>query len=421
MRILVIGSGGREHALVWKLAQSNRVEQLFAAPGNAGTARIAENIAVAATDIDGLVKAATTNRCDLVVVGPEVPLAMGAVDRLREAEIPAFGPSRAAARLEASKAFAHEIMSKCNIPAADSRAFSSFVEARDYLAQLRFPIVVKADGLAAGKGAIVTQSFQEAETALKDMMERRIFGEAGDRVVIEEFLEGREVSLLAFTDGTNVAPMVPVCDYKRAFDNDEGPNTGGMGCYSPPGFFDSGLVREATDTVLLPVVRAMADEGWDYRGVIYAGLMVSEKGIRVLEFNVRFGDPETQVIVPRLESDLAEILLSCVEGRLEPAAIQWTDRCSVGVVLASGGYPGPYRDGIPISGLDSNDADVALFHAGTAFNDNGGVVTHGGRVLAVVATGDDIADARNRVYQNVARVSFPGMMYRNDIALREVA
>ncbi|MBE9506389.1 MAG: phosphoribosylamine--glycine ligase, partial [Chloroflexi bacterium] len=263
--------------------------------------------------------------------------------------------------------------------------------------------------------------FVEAETALRDMMERRIFGEAGDRVVIEEFLEGREVSLLAFTDGTNVAPMVPVCDYKRAFDNDEGPNTGGMGCYSPPGFFDSSLVQQTTDTVLLPVVRAMAEEGWDYRGVIYAGLMVSDRGIRVLEFNVRFGDPETQVILPRLESDLADILLSCVEGRLDPAAIQWSDRCSVGVVLASGGYPGPYQNGVPISGLDRNDADVALFHAGTALSDSGGTITNGGRVLAVVATGNSIADARGRVYGNVARVSFPGMMYRSDIALREVA
>ncbi len=420
MRILVIGSGGREHALLWKLAQSSRVDQLFAAPGNAGTARLAENIPVAATDISGVLKAATTTKCDLVVVGPEGPLAMGMVDSLRAAGIPAFGPSRAAARLEASKAFAHEIMSKCNIPAAGSRAFSSFVEAREYVAQLRFPIVVKADGLAAGKGAIITESFDEAESALRDMMERRVFGEAGDRVVIEQFLEGKEVSLLAFTDGINVAPMVPVCDYKRVFDNDEGPNTGGMGCYSPPGFFDESLAREATDTVLRPVVRAMADEGWDYRGVIYAGLMVSGRGIRVLEFNVRFGDPETQVILPRLQSDLAEILLSCVEGRLDPAAIRWTDRCCVGVVLASEGYPGSYRKGLPISGLDSNDADVALFHAATALSDDGDTMTSGGRVLAVVATGNSIADAREHVYDNVARVSFQGMMYRTDIGLREV-
>ncbi len=417
----MVGSGGREHALFWKLAQSSRVEQLFAAPGNAGTARIAENLAVAATDIDGLVKAATTTRCDLVVVGPEVPLAMGAVDSLQAAGIPTFGPSRAAARLEASKAFAHDMMSKCNIAAADSRAFSSFVEAREYVAQLHFPIVVKADGLAAGKGAIVVESFAEAETALIDMMQRRIFGEAGDRVVIEEFLEGKEVSLLAFTDGTNVAPMVPVCDYKRAFDNDQGLNTGGMGCYSPPGFFDSALVQQATDTVLLPVVRAMTDEGWDYRGVIYAGLMVSGRDIRVLEFNVRFGDPETQVILPRLESDLADILLSCVEKRLDPTAIRWTPRCSVGVVLASEGYPGSYRKGLPISGLDSMDADVALFHAATALSDNGVTMTSGGRVLAVVATGDNMADARARVYENAARVSFSGMMYRTDIALREVS
>jgi phosphoribosylamine--glycine ligase len=420
LRILVVGNGGREHALIWKLAQSSRVEQLFAAPGNAGTAQLAENLSVAATDIDGVLKAATRRKCNLVVVGPEVPLAMGMVDRLRAAGIPAFGPSRAAARLEASKAFAHEMMSKCNIAAAGSRTFRSFIEAREYVAQLRFPIVVKADGLAAGKGAIVAESFAEAETALRDMMERRVFGEAGDLVVIEEFLEGKEVSLLAFTDGSSVVPMVPACDYKRVFDNDEGPNTGGMGCYSPPGFFDSALVRQATDAVLLPIVRAMADEGWDYRGVIYAGLMVRDRDIRVLEFNVRFGDPETQVILPRLESDLADILLSCVEGRLDPAAIRWTDRCCVGVVLASEGYPGSYRKGLPISGLDRNDAGVALFHAATALSDNGGTMTSGGRVLAVVATGNSISDARDRVYDNVARVSFPGMMYRTDIALREV-
>ena len=420
MRILVVGNGGREHAILWKLAQGKLVEKLFAAPGNGGTARLGENIPVAATDTEGLLKAATTTRCDLVVVGPEVPLAMGVVDSLRAAGIPTFGPSRAAARLEASKAFAHEIMSKCNIPSAGSRTFSSFVEARDYVAQLCFPIVVKADGLAAGKGAIIAESFSEAETALLNMMEHRVFGDAGDRVVIEEFLEGREVSLLAFTDGKTVAPMVPACDYKRAFDNDEGPNTGGMGCYSPPGFFDSALARQATATVLLPVVRTMADEGWDYRGVIYAGLMVNGRDIRVLEFNVRFGDPETQVILPRLESDLADILISCVEGRLDAAAVRWTDERCVGVVLASGGYPGSYRKGVPISGLDSNDPDVAFFHAGTALSDNGDTITSGGRVLAVVATGNSIADARDRVYENVARVSFPGMTYRTDIALREV-
>ena len=422
MRVLVVGNGGREHALVWKLSQSSNSHEIFAAQGNAGTALLAENISVPATDVDGIVRTATTTKSDLVVVGPEVPLAMGLVDSLLAAGVPAFGPSGAAAQLESSKAFAHSIMRKYGVPAAESREFTSFTLARDYVSRLQPPIVVKADGLAAGKGAIIAQSVAEAETALSDMMERRVFGDAGDRVVIEEFLQGKEVSLLAFTDGTTVVPMVPACDYKRAFDNDEGPNTGGMGCYSPPGFFGSELIQRATDTVITPIVRGMKKEGREYRGVIYAGLMVNGDSIRVLEFNARFGDPETQIIMPRLQGDLAEILLSCVQGRLDPTTVRWTDRCSVGVVLASGGYPGPYQNGMPISGLDSIDEDVAVFHAGTSLGSDGKtVLTNGGRVLSVVATGNTIADARQRIYDNVARVSFEGMMYRKDIALREVA
>ncbi len=421
MRILVVGSGGREHALTWKLIDSPQVSKIFVAPGNAGTASIAENVDVSATDLQGLVSLALQKRIDLVVVGPEVPLAMGLVDAMHDSGVPAFGPTQAAARLEYSKAFAHEIMDKCGVPAAASRVFTTSAAALDYLAGRQLPLVVKADGLAAGKGAIIVTSVKEAEKALKDILERRVFGEAGDRVVIEDFLEGWEVSLLAFTDGTRVAPMVPSCDYKRALDNDEGPNTGGMGCYSPPAFFDDNMAGRATSLAIMPVVHAMADAGWEYRGVIYAGLMVDEDRIRVLEFNARFGDPETQIVLPRLQSDLAGTLLSCVNGCLDPATIQWRPGCSVGVVIASGGYPGDYTIGYPITGLDRIDPKVAAFHAGTRLEEDGRIVTDGGRVMSLVATGDTMAEARERVYENITRISFSDMMYRTDIALREVA
>ncbi len=421
MRILVVGNGGREHALAWNLTQDSKVTEILVAPGNAGTAGIAENVAIPATDLQELAALAAQRHIDLVVVGPEVPLAMGIVDVMQDSGIPVFGPTHAAAHIESSKAFAHEIMEKCGVPAAESRVFTTYAAARDYVATSQFPVVVKADGLAAGKGAIIAASLPDAEEGLKDILERRVFGEAGNQVVIEEFLQGHEVSLLAFTDGTHVAPMVPSCDYKRAYDNDEGPNTGGMGCYSPPGFFDDDMVREATELVITPVIRAMREEGREYRGVIYAGLMVDGNRIRVLEFNARFGDPETQIVLPRLESGLADILMSCVEGTLEPSTIQWKSGCSIGVVIASGGYPEEYAKGYPISGLERVDQDVAVFHAGTRLDDDGHIVTDGGRVMSIVATGSTMAEARERVYTNVTRVSFDKMMYRTDIALREVA
>jgi phosphoribosylamine--glycine ligase len=416
----VVGSGGREHALVWKLAQSARVGQMLVAPGNAGTAAIAENVAVPASDVAGLLRLAVERKIDFVVVGPEVPLSLGLVDALEEAGIAAFGPTRGAARLEASKSFAHQIMADCGVPCAASRVFEDVAAARAYLETLEPPYVVKADGLAAGKGAIIAGTLGEAFSAVDDMLVKRVFGESGDRVVIEQYLSGKEVSLLAFTDGVHVAPMVPSCDYKRAYDGDQGPNTGGMGCYSPPGFFDADLVRQATDTVILPVVRAMAALGCTYKGVLYAGLMVDGDSIRVLEFNARFGDPETQVILPRLDSDLLEVLLSCHDGALEPSSLHWKVGCSVGVVVASGGYPGHYEKGRVIGGLHDVDPAVAVFHAGTRLDDAGRVVTDGGRVLNVVATGLTMADARERAYDGVARLHFDGMMYRTDIALREV-
>ena len=420
MKILVVGGGGREHALIWKLSQSPLASELFAAPGNAGTAALAKNLPIAASDIKALVTEAQSRVIDLVVVGPEVPLSLGLVDALQAAGIRVFGPTKQAARLEASKAFAHEMMSKCGIPAAVSRSFTVLLEAQQYVSTLTPPIVVKADGLAAGKGSIIASTPGEADSALRDIMERHVFGEAGDTVVIEEYLTGREVSLLAFTDGQHVVPMVPSCDYKRALDNDEGLNTGGMGCYSPPGFFPPHLAEEATRIAIVPIVEAMSRAGWDYRGVVYAGLMVEGESIKVLEYNARFGDPETQVILPRLKSDLVEVIMACVEGRLDQIDIEWHDGCSVGVVVASGGYPGTYKKGLPISGLDDVDSDVAVFHAGTAMGSNGEVVTDGGRVLAVVSTGENMTQARERVYRNTPRIAFDGMMYRSDIALREV-
>lgn len=420
MKILVVGGGGREHALVWKLSQSPLASELFAAPGNAGTSAHATNLSISASDIEALVAAAKSRDIDLVVVGPEVPLTLGLVDAMQAAGIRAFGPSKQAARLEGSKAFAHELMDRCGIPAAKSRAFTELAEAQQYVRAMDTPIVVKADGLAAGKGSIIATTHDEADSALREIMEQRVFGDAGDTVVIEEFLKGREVSLLAFTDGKHVVPMVPSCDYKRALDNDEGLNTGGMGCYSPPGFFPQYLMEEATRVAIVPIVEAMAQDGWDYRGVVYAGLMVDRDSIKVLEYNARFGDPETQVILPRLKSDLVEILLACVEGRLDQVDVEWHDGCAVGVVVASGGYPGSYRKGLPISGLDDVDGDVAVFHAGTSTAEDGHVVTSGGRVLAVVSTGKNIVQARERVYRNTPRISFEGMMYRKDIALREV-
>ncbi len=420
MRVLVVGSGGREHALVWKLSRSHEVGEIIVAPGNAGTASVAENVAVGATDLPGLVHLATERRIDLAVVGPEQPLALGLVDALQAAGVAAFGPSRQAARLEASKSFAHEMMSMCGVPCAVSQAFTDIHPALDYAANLEPPFVVKADGLAAGKGAIITATHREAEDALRDILEKRVFGAAGDRVVIEEFLVGREVSLLAFSDGVRVAPMVPSCDYKRALDGDRGLNTGGMGCYSPPGFFDAALAEHAVEIAIKPIIRAMADMGQPYRGVIYAGLMVEGTDIRVLEFNARFGDPETQVILPRLDCDLASVLLACARGDFDPGTVQWKPGASVCVVMASGGYPGPYRTGVPIDGLDLVDNDVVVFHAGTRLDDGGRTVTAGGRVLNVVAAGDTLAEARERVYANVPRIEFADMMYRTDIALREV-
>jgi len=419
MNILVIGGGAREHSLVWKLNQSPMVTKLYVAPGNAGTGRIAQNLSIRPNDLQRLLQAAKDKNIELTVVGPEVPLAEGIVDLFESEGLSIFGPTKEAARIESSKVFAKRLMQEHGIPCAGSRSFSSFDEAKDYVGSQGAPIVVKADGLAAGKGAIVAQSIDEALAALSSIMQDRSLGSAGEQVIIEECLVGKEVSLLCFTDGRTVVPMVPACDYKRVSDGDLGPNTGGMGTYSPPGFFDAAMTDAVKETILSPVVEAMAREGKPYKGVLYAGLMITEEGPKALEFNARFGDPENQAMMPRLESDLVEVMLAVVEGRLKEVGVEWSDEACVGVVMASGGYPGHYETGLPISGLDAVDQDVLVFHAGTKVKE-GVVRTDGGRVLTVAARGTTIAGAREKVYGNVPRIHFEGCHYRKDIALREV-
>jgi phosphoribosylamine---glycine ligase len=418
MNLMVVGGGAREHTLVWKLSQSKRVKEIFVAPGNAGTAQIAKNSDISPTNLDALCKAAQENRIDLVVVGPEAPLAAGIVDKLQTMGIPAFGPTREAALIESSKVFAKKLMHKYGIPCAKDAVFASFKEAQAYVKEQPIPVVIKADGLAAGKGAIVAQSMDEALKALSDIMEKHVFGDAGNQVLVEECLVGRETSLLAFTDGKAVVPMVPARDYKRAFDHDQGPNTGGMGCYSPSRFLDKESRDKAIKTIVEPVVKAMAKEGRPYKGVLYTGLMLTSEGPKVLEFNARFGDPETQVQFPLLRSDLVDIMLAVISGNLAKVKVEWRDDACVGVVMASGGYPGSYKQGLPIAGLDWVDRDIVVFHAGTK-KDDGKVLTAGGRVLTVVATARTMAQAREKVYQNLPRINFDNVHYRTDIAIEE--
>ncbi|MBA7503363.1 Phosphoribosylamine--glycine ligase [subsurface metagenome] len=421
MKILVIGGGGREHTLAWKIAQSPRVEKLFVAPGNAGTALIGENLSIQPTDAESLGKVAKDKGIDLVIVGPEVPLALGIVDYFDNLNIPVFGPTKAAAQIESSKVFARNLMEKYGIPCPKGKVFSSYSEAREYLKRQQSPIVIKADGLAAGKGTIIANSLPEANKALSDIMEAKIFGSAGDKVIIDEYVTGKEVSLIAFTDGKTISPMVPACDYKKIWDNDQGPNTGGMGSYSPPGFFPAELVEKASNTILLPAVKAMASEGATYKGVIYAGLMVTNKEeLSVLEFNARFGDPETQAVLPLLQSDLVDILLAVIQGNLNQVKIEWSGDVCVGVVMASAGYPGKYKTGFPIKGLDKVDKDLLIFHAGTKLGDDVTIYTNGGRVLTAVGIGENMDEARKKVYRNLANIYFEGCHYRKDIALREI-
>ena len=416
MRVLVVGGGGREHALAWKIAQSPRVDRVYVAPGNAGTALVAENVPIGAEDVEALAGFAERERIDLTVVGPEAPLVLGIVDRFRGRGLRVFGPSAAAARLEGSKAFAKAVMGRYGVPTAGYREFTDPEAARAHVRRQGAPVVVKADGLAAGKGVTVARTVEEALAAVDAIMVDRAFGEAGARVIVEECLEGEEASFLAFCDGRRVLPMASSQDHKPVFDGDEGPNTGGMGAYSPAPVVTPELFDEIMETVMRPVVEGLARDGIPYVGVLYAGLMIREGRPKVLEFNCRFGDPECQPIVVRMKGDLVPVLEACIDGELDRVGLEWDPRAAVCVVMASGGYPGSYRKGIAIRGLEEAATleDVVVFHAGTR-REGDRVVTAGGRVLGVTALGDDIPAAIRRAYEAVERISWEGAHYRRDI------
>ncbi|HXQ38467.1 MAG TPA: phosphoribosylamine--glycine ligase [Anaerolineales bacterium] len=417
MNVLVIGSGGREHAIAWKVRQSPKLKKLFALPANPGTAELAENVSgISVDDPAAIVMFCKEKQIDLVIVGPEAPLATGLVDSLSARGIRCFGPKQGAAQIEASKVFAKDFMVRYQIPTAQYATFSNFDEAINYVQTLDYPIVIKASGLAAGKGVILPETMAEAKSALQNILVDKTFGKAGDEVVIEERLVGQEVSLMAFTDGKVVAPMLPAQDHKRLLDGDEGPNTGGMGAYAPAPIFTVDMLHEAMESVLKPAVNGLKSEGTPFVGVLYAGLMLTPNGVRVLEFNCRFGDPETQVVLPLLKTDLLEIAEACVNGNLTDVDIHWKNGAAVCVVLASRGYPERAESGKLVT-LEPFPEDVVCFHAGTK-TQNGNIITSGGRVLGLTAWSTDIENAVNKVYSNVERISFEGMQYRKDIAHR---
>lgn len=421
MNILVIGSGGREHALVWKIAQSSLVEKIYAIPGNPGMENLAECVNLDNSDMMAMVKFAREKNIHLTVVGPEVNLVQGIADEFAKNNLPLFGPSKLAAELEGSKAFAKNLMEKYNIPTAFFKVCETYEVAKAYIEEKGAPIVIKADGLAAGKGVIVAMTIEEAYDAIEKIMQDNEFGHAGARVVIEEYLEGEEASLLAFTDGQCVRPMIAAQDHKRALDGDKGLNTGGMGTYAPAPVLTEKLKQECMEKVLIPIVRAMKAEGREYKGCLYAGLMMTQKGIKVIEFNARFGDPETQVVLPLLEGDLVEILLACTNGTLEKVSLAWKDESAVCVVMASGGYPEKYKTGIEIFGLDTANQmeNCIVFHAGSKKSGEK-IVTGGGRVLGVVACGKNLLVAQQKAYQAVAKIDFDKVHFRKDIAWRAI-
>ncbi len=442
MKVLVVGNGAREHALVWKLMLSPQVEQVYCAPGNAGTGAITYNVPIPAGNLQALAEWALANHVDLTVVGPERPLIEGIVDLFRRSGLKAFGPTAWAAAIEGSKGWTKHLLTEYGIPTARAEVLDDFSQAEAALDRCSFPLAVKADGDAAGKGVAIAQDRQEALRVVRSFMVDRSLGAAGDRVLLEEYLEGVELSVLAFTDGRTIVPMVPACDYKRVADGDQGPNTGGMGAYAPPGFATPELMETVQRTILEPTIAAMAAVGRPYTGVLYAGLMITAEGPKVLEFNCRFGDPEAQVVLPLLKTDLAEILMSVVEGRLDQQRIEWDPGACCGVVLASEGYPGDYPTGLLIEGLNDLEERVMAFHAGTKMGPDPrkkdplarlkkelliapppdtALVTSGGRVLTLVACGPTMAEAREKVYRNVDQVRFRGRHYRTDIALRELS
>ena len=432
MKVLVVGGGGREHAICWKLAQSPKVTELYCAPGNAGIADVAKCVDVSAEDIDGICSFAADKKIDLAVIGPEVPLAMGIVDRLEAAGVRTFGPNAKCSQLEASKSFTKTFLAKHGIPTAGYKEFTDKDELLKSVGIYGYPMVLKADGLAAGKGVVIAETEEAAKEAIEEMMGQRVFGAAADKIVVEEFLTGVEASMLCFVDENSIIPMESAQDYKRVFDADRGPNTGGMGTYSPSLVFTEELEEQIREEILEPTLKGFQEDGLDFKGVLFIGLMISEDGPKVIEFNNRFGDPETQSVLARLDSDLLDIFMAVTDNKLAEAEIRWKEDKAVCVVLASGGYPGSYEKGKLITGLDDVDEDVIVFHAGTRFASmpedskcaqcaddcdmkTSAVVTSGGRVLGVTATGRTHEEAKAKAYDNVKRISFEGMQYRKDI------
>ena len=421
MKVLIVGGGGREHAIAVKLKQSPKVTEMYCAPGNGGTAAIATNVPIKATDVDGMVKYCVENQMDFVVVAPDDPLMLGMVDALNEKGIKTFGPRANAAIIEGSKAFSKDLMKKYGIPTAGYEVFTDSAAAIDYVKQQNsFPAVIKADGLALGKGVIIAKDMAEAEEAIHDMLDGGKFGSAGSRVVIEEFLTGPEVSVLAFCDGKTVKPMVSAQDHKRAYDNDEGPNTGGMGTFSPSRMYTPEIAEECMKTIFLPTVEAMAKEGRPFKGCLYFGLMITPKGVKVIEYNSRFGDPETQVVLPRLKTDLMDIFMAIWDEKLDQIDIEWEDNAAVCIVLASGGYPVSYKKGYEITGIEEAEKlpGCCVYHAGTKL-ENGKFYTDGGRVLGVTRVGNDLDEAIKNAYEAAALIHFQDMHMRKDIGIKK--
>lgn len=417
MKVLVVGGGGREHTIVWKLSQSPKIDKLYCAPGNAGISEIAECVDIGATEIEKLVEFAATNQIDLTVVGMDDPLVMGIVDAFEGANLRIFGPKKNAAIIEGSKSFSKSLMKKYNIPTAKYEIFDNYDKALEYLKLQQMPIVIKADGLALGKGVLICNTFDEANEALKQIMVDKKFGLAGNIVVIEEFLKGQEISVLSFCDGKTVIPMVSAQDHKRALDGDKGLNTGGMGTFSPSRIYTKEIEKECMETIFKPTVEAMNKEGRTFKGVLYFGLMLTDNGMKVIEYNARFGDPETQVILPRLKTDLLEIFEACIDTQLDKLDIQWESNAAVCVMLASGGYPESYNKGYEITGLDKLKDNIIAFHSGTAKVDNK-IVTNGGRVLGITAVGNDLDEAIKSAYEAVECINFDKKHFRKDIGIK---
>ena len=416
LKVLVVGNGAREHAITWKLLQSPIVGELIVAPGNAGTAGIAQNIPIGLDDVDSLLSFALQDNVDLTVVGPEVPLAIGLTNKFESHGLLVFGPTKQASQIESSKTFAKKLMHESGVPTANAQTFKSFDHASAHLSSCDLPIVIKADGLAAGKGVVVANTLQEALTALNDCLVKKKFGASGETVLIEEYLSGEELSVFAFVDDTHVSSLVAACDYKRIWDGDSGPNTGGMGAFTPPHFWDKELEKIVANDIMVPVAKTMSDMGNPYRGILYAGIMLTQSGPMVYEFNCRFGDPEAQVILPRLKSDMAVVMMAVAQRKLDGTQVQWSDDAAVCVVIASQGYPESYNTGFEIMGLDDTGHSL-VFHSGTRKNADGKYITDGGRVLSVVSIDSSVSEARLKTYENLNTIKFEGSFHRNDIAL----